>query len=245
MFRRVDSGTTPQFELPIQHPPTHPTWSASSRQTPKVTSTWTLPLHTLSLHTSPLRQQIKNYRQRPQLENQEGGTVTSGEWLLLLLRLFSKARPSRNFKVIPGVQSAECRLDACHRVRAVSTVQPSAWFGWASSRLSQSRSVALQELQVQGSTSTSASRSRSRSVRNTLLPTPGTVQVCGQLCNCNCTCTSPAPGRLHSHSLLPVDLKNKVCPLRLHYTAHKHTSVQSRPVCHRPSFPPHHHLRQS
>lgn len=104
--------------------------------------------------------------------------MTSGKWLSVLLRLFHGfARRAISWSCLAfRVQTG--------RVPSMQAVWPkeqraagalSAWLGWTSRGFSKSRSVALQVLQVQGSTSTSASRS----VRNTLLPTPGTVQVCG------------------------------------------------------------------
>lgn len=147
--------------------------------------------------------------------------MTSGKWLSVLLRLFQwLARRAISLSYLDfRLQRPESRPDACHQCkqsdlrssRRQFTLQYSAWPGWTS----KSRSVALQVLHVQGSTSTSASRSRS--VRNTLLPTPGTVQVCGSSAIAIALALHLHQG-LHSHSLLPVDLKNKVCPLSLHYT---------------------------
>lgn len=170
--------------------------------------------------------------------------MTSGKWPSVLLSLFHGfARRAISLSYldfgvqtgrVPSMQSVWPKEQQAAGPITVQCTQCLDLGGLAGS-LSKSRSDALQELQVQGSTSTSASRSRSRSVRNTLLPTPGTVQVCGS----SAIAIALAP-HLHPGGSTPTlyPSTSKTRSVRSACTAHKHTSVQSaRPPPTTPSSP--------
>lgn len=241
MFRRVDSGTTPQFELPIQHPPTHPTRSASAF----TNSQGCLDLDFTSTH-SPCTPHFfidkYNYRQRPELE-QQGGTVTSGKWTSVFLRLFH-GLPVAQFHC--HTWTSKCRWEtgrvpsvagSLFRVPQYSAV--SAWFGWASSRLSQ---VAV--CCVAGAAGAGVHVHVRLTLTLTLRPQHAPSHTwhrasVRQLCNC----TSPAPGEA------PLPLSATRRPQKQGLSAppalHINTPPSSLPVCPRPIVHPHHHLRQS